>query len=70
LIRHGGEPPGEPPQRSQPPRDAVRVALLRLLPWSGLGEPVPHARQARRTSLFSHPALAPVVPKKPAPSLL
>ncbi len=32
-------------QCPQPPRDAVRVALRRLLPWSGLGGPVPHARQ-------------------------
>jgi len=56
-------------QRAQPPLDAVRVALLSVLPWSGLGRSR-SARPARRTSLFSHPALAPAVPKKPAPSLL
>jgi len=56
-------------QRPRPPRHAVCVALLRLLPWSGLGRSR-SARPARRTSLFSHPAFAPVVPKKPVPSLL
>jgi hypothetical protein len=56
-------------QRAQPPRDAVRVTLASIAALVRIGE-IPSARPARWTSLFSHPALAPVVPKKPVPSLL
>jgi hypothetical protein len=43
--------------------------IIRLLPWSGMGIPAPHGRQ-RWTSLFSDPAFAPALLKKPDPSLL
>jgi len=56
-------------QRSRPTAgcDARGAASIAALVRIGMTR---SARPARRTSLFSHPALPPVVPKKPVPSLL
>jgi hypothetical protein len=68
-IRHGGAPPGEPPATLAATaecdaRGATSIAALVRIREN------PFRTPGKKDKPFRHPAFAPVVPKKPAPSLL